>query len=165
MLQLQLLGLSGGAWKHPSSAGKPREVAVAKWSLLSVDFGLWEIYRLNLNKLNIKTHFYWPKKKILLQSLTFQSNTWFSVDTKTQSVTRGRVTQTSFTSLLSSKRSPDCRIALSFYLYYMGLEQYVATKWFNDIMCSQCPTGNSPNVVSITKWKWKTKIKSIKIVP
>ena len=54
--------------------------------------------------------------------------------------TRGRVTQDSFTSLLSSKRSPDCRIAL--FWYNMGL---------GECICSQIPTNNYPNVAFITK--------------
>ena len=46
--------------------------------------GVWEIYQINLNKLicNIKKHLYWSKES-LWKSLTFRSNTWFSVDTKT----------------------------------------------------------------------------------
>ena len=32
----------------------------------------------------------------------------------------------------------------------MRLEEYVAVKWFNGSVCSQSPTSNSPNGVSIT---------------
>ena len=78
-----------------------------------------------------------------------------------QSLTRGRVTQASLTSLLSSERRPDCHIAL--FLFNMRLEEYVATKWFNRSICSQSPTSNSRNVVSITKWKWINQNSSVNI--
>ena len=60
------------------------QVLIIKWR-----FWFMRIYQINLNKhiFNIKTHFYWPPpSKILWKSLTFQSNTWFFVDTKTKNL-------------------------------------------------------------------------------
>ena len=42
-------------------------------------------------------------------------------------------------------------VAFPFYLYNIRLEEYFAIKSFNGSMCSQSPTSNSPDVVSLKK--------------
>ena len=92
MLQSQLSGLSGGARKRPISAGKTLEVAIATCSFKSEDFGLWEIYRINLNKLtfNIKNTFLltnkFPKLSCLRQNRYLVANTCIEVSLKNQGV-------------------------------------------------------------------------------
>ena len=70
-----------------------RKVADATCSLWRVDFGLWEIYRINLTELifSIKTQFLLTKKKFD-KKFVIQSNTCFCVDTKNKhSCRRNRI--------------------------------------------------------------------------